>query len=211
MTSPQPDWQFTGEYFENCNCDVVCPCVFSALPQLTAQPTQGFCDVAMGFHIERGSYGATALDGLNVAVIAHTPGPMAEGNWTLALYIDEHGDAAQRAALQAIFSGGAGGMIGEFVPLIGSVLGIKTVPITFTKEGNQRTLVIPSIMQMGVHAAPGAVPDTPMVAVNAHSFNLEGVVIAVGNAGSTYSDYGLRWDNSGKNGHYAPIAWSNAA
>jgi len=33
----------------------------------------------------------------------------------------------------------------------------------------------------------------------------------VGAAGNTFSDYGMRWDNSGKNGHYAPISWSSAA
>jgi hypothetical protein len=27
---------------------------------------------------------------------------------------------------------------------------------------------------------------------------------------STWTDYGMHWDNSGKNGHYAPISWSNA-
>jgi hypothetical protein len=25
----------------------------------------------------------------------------------------------------------------------------------------------------------------------------------------TFTDHGMRWDNSGKNGHYAPISWSN--
>jgi hypothetical protein len=33
--------------------------------------------------------------------------------------------------------------------------------------------------------------------------------MAVGEEGSTWSDYGLRWDNSGRNGHYAAITWSN--
>ena len=35
------------------------------------------------------------------------------------------------------------------------------------------------------------------------------LALAVGEEGSTYSDYGMSWDNSGKNGHYAPIDWSN--
>jgi hypothetical protein len=26
---------------------------------------------------------------------------------------------------------------------------------------------------------------------------------------STFADYGMSWDNSGKNAHYAPIDWSN--
>jgi prevent-host-death family protein len=35
------------------------------------------------------------------------------------------------------------------------------------------------------------------------------MALAVGRSGSTFADYGMRWDNSGKNGHYAPITWSN--
>src|SRR5215471_11292968 len=83
MASPTK-WRLSGDYFENCNCDVVCPCLVSAQPPLAARPTQGVCDVALFFHIERGSYGELSLDGLNVALIAHAPGPMADGNWTLA-------------------------------------------------------------------------------------------------------------------------------
>jgi hypothetical protein len=33
--------------------------------------------------------------------------------------------------------------------------------------------------------------------------------VAVGSVDSTYADHGLRWDNSGKNAHYAPINWSS--
>jgi hypothetical protein len=33
--------------------------------------------------------------------------------------------------------------------------------------------------------------------------------MAVGREGSTFTDHDMRWDNSGKNGHYAPIHWSN--
>jgi hypothetical protein len=35
------------------------------------------------------------------------------------------------------------------------------------------------------------------------------LALAVGSSGSTFTDHGMRWDNSGKNGHYAPISWSN--
>jgi len=112
MAASQPQWRIAGDYFENCNCDVVCPCLFSTAPQLTSRPTQGVCDVAFGFHINQGHYGDVTHDGLNAAVIAHTPGAMAEGNWSVALYVDERGDAAQRAALQAIFSGTSGGWPG---------------------------------------------------------------------------------------------------
>jgi hypothetical protein len=210
MATAAPSWQITGDYFENCNCDVVCPCLFSPQPQMTARPTQGDCDVAFGFHIESGSFGNISLDGLNVSAMAHTPGPMANGNWSIALYIDERADEQQRQALQAIFGGQAGGIMGALAPLIGNVLGVKFVPITFQKQGTRRSLEIPGLAHLAVQAVPSGAPDKEIWAVNAHPFNPEGVSMAVGETGSTWEDYGLRWDNSGKNAHYAPIRWSNA-
>ena len=35
------------------------------------------------------------------------------------------------------------------------------------------------------------------------------IALAMGRSGSTFADYGMRWDNSGRNGHYARITWSN--
>jgi hypothetical protein len=92
-------WQLSGDYFENCNCDVVCPCLVSTSAPLTARPSQGVCDVALLFHIESGRYDEVVLDGLNVALIAHVPGPMGQGNWTVAAYIDVRADDQQTAAL----------------------------------------------------------------------------------------------------------------
>ena len=102
-------WQLSGDYFENCNCSVVCPCLVSTRPPLTSQPTQGDCHVAMIFHIDKGRYGDVPLDGMNVALIAKSQGAMANGNMTGAAYIDERADEKQTEALGAIFSGGAGG------------------------------------------------------------------------------------------------------
>ena len=60
----QKKWRLSGDYFENCNCDVVCPCLVSASAPLTARPSQGMCDVALVFHIDKGSYDDVTLDGL---------------------------------------------------------------------------------------------------------------------------------------------------
>lgn len=112
-------WQILGDYFENCNCSVVCPCLVSNSVPLTSKPTEGVCDVALLFHIDRGSYESTALDGLNVALAVHTPGAMADGNWSVAAYIDERANESQTEALGAIFTGTVGGPMAHFAPLIG--------------------------------------------------------------------------------------------
>jgi len=209
--SPASSWSIDGEYFENCSCTVACPCVFSPAPPFTAMPTEGVCDVTFAFHIDRGRFDDVSLDGLNVGLMAHVPGPMIEGNWKVALYVDEQADERQQNALTAIFSGAAGGTMGAFVPLIGEVLGVRSMPITYTVDGTRRSVAIPDILSMAVRPIPSAIgEDREMVAVNAHPFAPDGVVMAVGEDGNSLTDYGYRWDNSGKNGHYAPIHWSNS-
>jgi hypothetical protein len=65
-----PTWQVSGQYYETCSCDFVCPCI---LHSMKARPTKGTCTFAMGFQIERGTYGAVSLDGLGFIVLGLTP------------------------------------------------------------------------------------------------------------------------------------------
>jgi hypothetical protein len=44
-----------------------------------------------------------------------------------------------------------------------------------------------------------------------HPVSPDKLAFAMGAPGNTFSDQGMRWDNSGKNGHYAAIRWSNQA
>src|SRR5207248_4312033 len=126
----------------------------SSAPPLSARPTQGACDVALLFHVDKGNYGGLSIDGLNVAVIAHAPGPMGEGNWSVAAYIDERANDQQTAALGAIFTGAEGGPMAAFTPMIANQLGVKKVPIRYAINGKSRSVEIPGIMQMSVAPIP---------------------------------------------------------
>ena len=96
-----PAWNISGQYYETCNCDFICPC----LPgKMLVPPTQGTCTFAMAFQIERGSYGSISLAGLNFVVLGYTPGAMAQGNWSVGLIADEGASVEQREALTAIAS-----------------------------------------------------------------------------------------------------------
>jgi len=203
------NWRLSGDYFENCNCDVVCPCLVSTGAPLTARPTQGSCDVALLFHIDRGNYDQVSLDGLNVALVAHAPGPMAEGNWSVAAYIDERASDQQTAALGAIFAGAEGGPMAAFAPLISTNLGVKKVPIAYTISGKSRSALIPGVLNISVEPLPTMHPSGEIWAGIGHPVAPDRLALAVGLSGSTFADHGMRWDNSGKNGHYAPINWSN--
>ena len=134
----QTQWHLSGDYFENCNCSVVCPCLVSKTPPLTSRPTEGVCDVALIFHIEEGRYGDVALDGLNVALAVHTPAAMGEGNWAVAAYIDQRADEKQTEALGSIFTGAAGGPMAAFAPLITRNLGVNSRSRTVPRERSDR-------------------------------------------------------------------------
>jgi len=204
-------WQISGDYFENCNCSVVCPCLISKSAPLTSKPTEGVCDVALMFHIDNGSYEGTALDNLNVALAVHTPGPMANGDWSVAAYIDERANEKQTEALGAIFTGAAGGPMAHFAPLIAKNLGVKKVPIAYSVKGKTRSAEIPGILHMSVDPLPTAHPSGEMWANVGHPVSPDKLALAVGAPGNTFNDHGMRWDNSGKNGHYAPIRWSSTS
>jgi hypothetical protein len=208
MTDQAP-WQLSGDYFENCNCSLLCPCLVSAAAPLSARPTEGFCNVPLVFHIDSGRYDEIALDGLNVFVILHAPGVMADGDWSIGIYIDENADDAQTQALAAIFSGAAGGPMAAFTPLISKNLGVRKVPISYRVDGRMRSAEIPGIMEMSVTPLPTMHPSGEMWMNIGHPVSPDKMVLAVGSTGNTFADHGMRWDNSGKNGLYASISWSN--
>jgi hypothetical protein len=67
---------------------------------------------------------------------------MADGNWSVAAYIDQRADDKQTDALGAIFTGAAGGPMAAFTPLISTNLGVSKVPITFRIDGKTRSAEI---------------------------------------------------------------------
>ncbi len=118
------NWNIKGTYVEACNCETVCPCIFFS------PPTDNSCTVMLGWHIDQGEFEGTTLDGLNAALLAHSPGNMKDGDWKVALYVDDRANEAQNEALMGIFSGQAGGHIANLAPLISEVLGARPASIS---------------------------------------------------------------------------------
>ena len=200
MTTEQ--WRLKGDYFENCNCEVLCPCVLGG----RAVPTEGHCDVGFAFHIDEGSYESVSLDGLNFVVVAYTPGVMGQGNWSTAVYIDERADQRQRDSLRRITSGEVGGPLERWMRLTTNFLGTKYCPIVYRADGRTRGVSIPEIMEFNVEGISASRGADPMRLENTgHPVN-SSLALAKG-TGSTYADHGMNWDNTGKNGHYSPFDW----
>ena len=197
-------WSLTGNYFEACNCAVACPCVF------TSAPTEGTCTVLLAWHIDKGKYGNTSLDGLNAAFAAYSPGHMLKVKWDVALYLDEKATPKQREALTTILAGKVGGEPAALVPFINKVLGVKSVRIEFNSKGKERSMRIPGVAEMEVSAVEGAggkeivLNNIPFTAVP----NQQTVVAK--SKKLSFHDHGMDWNVSDKNGFYSPFSYKGA-
>ena len=201
-------WRLTGEYLESCNCEFLCPCPES---HRTARPTTdtGECIAALVFQIDEGRYGELDLDGLAFVVALKTPGPMADGDWTLGVIIDEQANPEQRAALSAIASGEAGGPLGRIALLVKAFAGIEYLPIDCEISGMRRAAVVPGWLDQVIEGVPGgADPDQPIYLDNVgHPANRR---LALAKATQSHLHaFGIDWDDtSGRNnGHFAPFDW----
>ena len=194
-------WKVSGTYFESCNCNAACPCVF------TGPPTEGECNVLLAWHIDKGGFDSVQLDGFNAALFAHTPGHMLQTKWKVALYVDQKANDQQRDALTRIFSGQAGGHLANLGPLIGEVLGVTSVAIDYRANGKQRSLTIPKVAQMEIEALAGqggqdvTLSNIPFTAVPGYP------AVVCQSKQLSYRDHGFSLQVSQKNGFYSPFSY----
>lgn len=127
MTIDVPKWNLSGDWFDVCKCNIPCPCLFAQTP------SYGDCEGVMAYHIKHGQYGEISLDGLNVLILDYFKGNVWAGKTKvdIALFFDESANEEQRKAMNMIFTGKAGGFMGQFANLIGDVRGLEYASIKF--------------------------------------------------------------------------------
>jgi hypothetical protein len=207
---PTPSWNISGQYYETCSCDFVCPC----LPgQMAVRPTKGSCTFAMAFQIERGMFGSVSLDGFGFIVLGFTPEAMGKGNWSVGVIIDERAGKEQQEAITSIASGAAGGPISALSGLVGKFLGVESSPIKFDRRGVQWTVKAGGFVDMSAAAAMGMNPNAtePLYLDNTGHPAADRFALARA-TNSHVRALGLTWEDvSGKNnGQFAPFAWRSA-
>lgn len=201
-------WSVSGQYYETCNCDFVCPCVPG---QLAVRPTKGDCQFAMAFQVERGSFGNVALDGIGFVILGLTPAEMGKGNWSVGLITDARATAEQRDAITAIASGQAGGPMAALSGLIGKFLGVESAPITFNRQGRTWSIKAGDLVDMSATGASGLNPDTELRLENTGHPAADSFTLARASR-SRINALGLSWrnDTGTNNGQYAPFSWKSA-
>jgi hypothetical protein len=205
---PEPEWALRGEYMESCNCDYLCPCIYTN-PQEGA--THDHCIAVMVFRIDEGHFGETKLDGLKFALVIRSGKVMADGNWIFAGVVEESADDVQRTALAAIVGGEAGGIPALIRQnLVSDFRGIEFKPIEVQIGGLKRSIAIPDIVAFEIEgvASRNRGGDPLYIDNTAHPANRR---LALARAKKMHvKGFGLDLDLIGKgnNGHYAPFAWA---
>jgi hypothetical protein len=123
-------WNFEAEYIQSCNCDYGCPCNFNALP------TQGNCEALVSWHIKKGTFGSTKLDGVTFAWGLWWPKAIHMGSGVGRVYIDTKAKPAQKEAIEKITGGSEGGGVFAIFPsTLAKAFPPKSAKIDFKYKG----------------------------------------------------------------------------
>lgn len=210
MTDVQ-SWQLKGQWFDVCRCAIPCPCSWAQ------PPDDDFCEGILFWHIQQGRYGDVELGGLNVAMLATFTGNIWEkaSNFKNAIFMDERANEAQRAALQTVFSGQAGGWPKRFGDLVqGEHKGFAFTTINVEIDpdlANWKADIASHNIVAAVEALMGPTSDGKVTKIH----NLPGAetgpggVATWGRATADRADaFGFKWDRSGESSKLIAFEWS---
>lgn len=123
-------YHLEGRLLEVCNCNVLCPC------WIGEDPDNGTCDTIVAWRFDKGTIEGVDVAGTTIALIAHVPGNILQGNWRAAVYIDDKATKEQEEAILKVYTGKLGGPVGDLVKLVGEVVSVERVPLLFdVREG----------------------------------------------------------------------------
>ncbi len=203
-TQAPREWAIKGELFLNCSCTVFCPCVVSLGEH---PPTNGDCKAWMAIAIDDGNFEGESLTGINIGLMVDIPGKMSEGNWKVAVYVDDKASEKAYDGLLQILSGAAGGTTGLFTMLVSEIIGAEREKVEIVRDGNRRSIMIGRKIQGEIEMIAGRNPEEPVVMTNTKYWMGPDVIAARG-LKSRVRDYGRVWNFDGKSGEICAIDWS---
>jgi hypothetical protein len=198
-------WKLEGTYFENCSCEMPCPCTVS----FDAGADYDRCEVLLAFNVESGEVDGVDVSGRTVALVADSPKVMTEGNWKVGVILDDGASDEQAEKLGAVFSGQMGGPMAALAPLIGEMVGVERMPVEYANDGLRHRY------QAGDDVAVEVEDIVPFGVESGEPARLEGVFHPAGSTltiargqSSKVSAFGMSFSNEGRSAFSAPFAWA---
>lgn len=199
-------WKIQGRYFENCSCDMPCPCTVT----FDAGADLDRCNALLVFGVDSGEVDGVELAGTTVAVVLDTPKVMTDGGWRMGLLLDDGASDEQAEKLLAVFGGQVGGPMGALAPMVGEMLGVERMPLEVVEEDGRHVLRSGDAVDIEVEdIVPFGVEDgTPA--------RLDGVFHPAGATLTIARTTRARWDVFGlgrehgprTSGFAAPFTWT---
>jgi hypothetical protein len=130
---------------------------------------------------------------------------MSEGNWRVGVFLDAAGNEEQRAKLGSVLGGELGGPPAMLGPLMGEMLGVQVLPITFEESNGTHRVQIGEDVAVEVAdftAVEGAGP-----VVLDHVFHPAASTLTVAPATNVRVDaMGVSFGRPGESGFSAPFS-----
>lgn len=144
-------YQLDGRLLEVCTCDILCPCWVGGDPD-----NDGTCQAIAAWHIDKGTIDGVDVSNRTMALLAHIPGNILNGNWRVVAIVDDKCTQQQQDAILAVWTGQRGGPVADLAKLVGEVVGVERVPVTFTVTGGKGHVKIGSLAEAEMEPLKGA-------------------------------------------------------
>jgi hypothetical protein len=168
-------YHLEGRLLEVCDCRVLCPC------WIGEDPDNGTCDSVLAYRFDAGSIDGVDVTGRTIALVSHIPGNVLEGNFRVAVYLDDDASDAQQQALMDVYTGKLGGPVAELAKLVGEVVSVERTAITFDVQGGRGTLRVGEVSFAELEPYKGADGSTTTLSNTIFS-TVPGAPVFVGKA-----------------------------
>ena len=143
-------YQLEGRLLEVCTCNVLCPC------WVGEDPDGGTCDGTLAWHVDKGTVNGTDVSDRTIVILCHIPGNILKGDWKVRVYVDDGATPEQKQGLLDVWTGKLGGPVADLAQLVGEVVAVEDVPITFEVKGVTGTLKIGDAIEAELEPFTGA-------------------------------------------------------
>jgi hypothetical protein len=194
-------WRISGTYWSPCSCKVGCPCTLGEL-----EADNGWCSGVLAFDITSGQADGVNLSGAKVALAADWPGGFLAGGGTGRVYFDPSLSQPQRAALERIATGKAGGALEAMAALIPTFLAPREAPINIQHKNGDTRISVGDFGVLVTKPLRGPSGEMTKLLHGAAAFRDE-IVLANGK-GTQWRDPEMRQWESGGHGEQSDFDWS---
>jgi hypothetical protein len=188
-------YQLEGSLLEVCSCNTLCPC------WIGEEPDNGTCDTVIAYNLTSGKIRGVDVSGLSIVNVGHIPGNVLDGNWRIAIFVDDRASDEQMEAMLDAFGGKLGGPLADLAGLVGEIVAVERAPISHTIVDGAGTLTVGDKVDCAMHPYRG--PDGSITTLNNSVFSTvpgaPAYVAVADHQRINVPEHGYEWELDNKN------------